>query len=38
MHRILNTHDFILLLVQMMELKVWSRRNKNGKYFRIFQI
>ena len=30
-NRILNKHDFILLLSQAMELQLWSKSDKTGK-------
>ena len=32
--RILNKHDFILILVQMMELKIWCKNDKEGKLYK----
>lgn len=33
-NRILNKHDFILLLSQAMELQLWSKSDKTGKFFK----
>jgi hypothetical protein len=32
--RILNKHDFVLVLVQMMELKIWCKSDKEGKLYK----
>lgn len=33
-NRILNKHDFIMLLVQAIDLKMWSRTDNDGKCFK----
>jgi hypothetical protein len=29
-HRLLNTHDFILMLLELMELQVWTKPSQDG--------